>query len=94
MGYTVVVFAQVKLSSQAEADLAKFEKTMSELPQVRECHLLAGDFDYILKVVAKDWDDYQNFHAKVLTTAPSVTSVKSSLAIRGTKDDVGVPIEE
>ena len=61
---------------------------------VRECHLLAGDVDFLLKIVAKDWDDYQAFHSKVLTAAPNVTSVKSSLAIRTGKEEVGVPIVE
>ncbi len=94
LGYSVVVFAMVKLTSQAEKDLLAFETRIGELEMVRECHMLAGETDFILKVVAKDWDSYQEFLTNKLTTAPNVTSVKSSLAIRSAKDIPGVPIDE
>jgi DNA-binding Lrp family transcriptional regulator len=93
LGYGVTVFAMVKLTSQAEKDLAIFEKRIRELPIVRECHLLAGDMDFVLKIVAKDWDAYQEFVQNELLSGPNVTSVKSSLAIRTTKDEPGVPID-
>jgi len=93
LGYSVTVFAMVKLTSQAEKDLVEFEARIRELPMVRECHMLAGETDFILKVVAKDWDSYQEFLTKELTAAPNVTSVKSSLAIRSAKDIPGVPVE-
>lgn len=94
LGYTVTVFAMVKLTSQAEKDLDAFENHMKDLPMVRECHLIAGDIDFILKIVAKDWDSYQDFHKNKLTNAPNVISVKSSLTIRNGKDEPGVPIEQ
>ena len=94
LGYTVTIFALVKLSTQAEASLAEFEKYIEKLPMVRECSMLAGDVDFILKIVAKDWDSYQEFHKETLITAPHVESVKSSLSIRSSKDKPGVPIEE
>ncbi len=93
LGYSVTIFALVKLTSQAENDLVEFEKHIRQLPMVRECNMLAGDVDFILKIVAKDWDSYQEFLTKNLTAAPNVTSVKSSLAIRCAKDTPGVPIE-
>ncbi len=93
LGYSVVVLAMVKLTSQAEKDLQAFESRIGELEMVRECHMLAGETDFILKVVAKDWDSYQEFLTHELTTAPNVTSVKSSLAIRSAKDVPGVPID-
>jgi DNA-binding Lrp family transcriptional regulator len=93
LGYSVTIFALVKLTSQAENDLVEFEKRIKQLPMVRECHMLAGDVDFILKIVAKDWDSYQEFLTHNLTAAPNVTSVKSSLAIRSAKDSTGVPIE-
>ncbi len=93
LGYGVTVFALVKLTSQAETDLLGFEKRVKEWPMVRECHMLAGDVDFMLKIVAKDWDNYQEFLTHDLTAAPNVTSVKSSLAIRATKDAPGIPIE-
>ncbi len=93
MGYGVTVFAHVKLVSQAEADLNKFEDLIKSWPLVREAFMLAGETDFLLKVVAKDWDDYQHFLTTELTAAPNVTSVKSSLAIRPSKEEPGVPIE-
>ena len=93
LGYGVNVYAMVTLKSQAEKDLAEFENYITELPMVRECHMLAGDVDFMLKIVAKSWDDYQEFHASHLTSAPHVVSVKSSLSIRSSKNLPGIPIE-
>ena len=93
LGYGVTVFAQVKLVSQAENDLARFEERVRGWPQVREVWMLAGEVDFMLKIVARDWDDYQGFLTSQLTGAPNVISVKSSLAIRATKEEPGVPIE-
>ena len=93
MGYGVTVFAQVKLANHSDGDLNKFENLVGEWPQVRSCYMLAGETDFLLKIVAKDWDDYQKFLTTTLTLAPNVTSVKSSLTIRSSKDSPGVPIE-
>lgn len=93
LGYHVTVFAHVGLNSQAETDLRAFEKLVGEWEQVRECHMLAGETDFLLKVVARDWDDYQRFLTTKLTAAPNVAHVKSALAIRTAKLKPGVPIE-
>ncbi len=93
LGYGVTVFALVKLTSQAEKDLEAFEKKASDWPMVRECHMLAGDVDFMLKIVAKDWDNYQDFLTHQLTALENVTSVKSSLGIRSAKCEPGVPID-
>lgn len=93
MGYGVTVFAMVKLVSQAETDLKKFEDLALSWPMVRECHMLAGEVDFVLKIVSPDWDTYQQFLTSSLTGAPNVTSVKSALAIRASKDVPGVPID-
>jgi len=92
LGYAVTVFAQVGLSSQAEADLKAFENLMQSWPEVRECHMLAGETDFLLKIVALDWDAYQRFLTTRLTAAPNVSHVKSALAIRTCKSEPGVPI--
>ena len=93
LGFGVTVFAQVGLNSQAEADLKKFEELIATWPLVRECNMLAGETDFLLKVVAEDWDAYQRFLTTQLTAAPNVSHVKSSLAIRTSKMLPGVPIE-
>jgi DNA-binding Lrp family transcriptional regulator len=93
LGYAVTVFAQVGLSSQAEPDLKAFEALMASYPEVRECHMLAGEADFLLRIVATDWDAYQRFLTTRLTPAPNVSHVKSALAIRTSKSEAGVPIE-
>lgn len=92
MGFGVTVFAMVGLNRQTEADLKEFEDLTLTWPQVRECNMLAGDFDFILKVVAEDWDHYQKFLTTQLTAAKNVAHVKSALSIRTSKHQAGVPI--
>jgi DNA-binding Lrp family transcriptional regulator len=93
LGYNVTVFAQVGLTSQAEPDLVAFESLINSWAEVRECHMLAGETDFLLKVVAEDWETYQDFVMKKLTAAPNVAHVKSALAIRTSKLAPGVPVE-
>jgi DNA-binding Lrp family transcriptional regulator len=92
LGYGVMIFAQVGLTSQAEQDLRAFEALVETWPQVRECHMLAGETDFILKIVAEDWETYNRFLTTHLTTAPKVAHVKSALAIRRSKYQPGAPI--
>ncbi len=93
MGFSVTIFTMVKLSSHAENGLLNFQKNMKKWPMVRECYMLAGEEDFILKIVAKDWDAYQEFLTGDLTSSPNVDSVKSSMTIRTFKNEPGVPIE-
>jgi DNA-binding Lrp family transcriptional regulator len=93
LGFNVTVFAQVGLASQAEVDLEAFEKMVGGWPEVRECHMLAGEVDFLLRVVAADWDAYQHFLTTRLTAAPNVSHVKSALSIRVSKTVPGVPID-
>jgi len=94
LGYGVTIFAHVGLSSQAEADLKAFEALVDSWPLVRECHMLAGETDFLLKVVAHNWDAYQKFLTTHLTPAPNVSHVKSALAIRTSKSQPGVPVAQ
>lgn len=93
LGFEVQVFAMVGLQSQAEADLTAFENRCREWPLVRECHMLNGEVDFILKCVAPDLSTFQNFLTEQLTAAKNVASVKTSLVIRCAKDLPGVPFE-
>jgi len=94
LGYGVTVFTMVKLSSQADNDLKIFENHISKMDRVRECHMLAGEVDFILKIVAKDWDDYQGFLTNDLSNMPNVMTLKSSLAMRSAKRVAGVPVDQ
>lgn len=93
LGFEVQVFAMVGLVSQAEADLSAFEERCRQWPLVRECHMLNGEVDFILKCVAPDLSTFQTFLTEGLTSADNVASVKTSLVIRGAKDTPGVPFE-
>ncbi|MGE3770924.1 MAG: Lrp/AsnC family transcriptional regulator [Bdellovibrionales bacterium] len=94
LGYNVMAYTHVSLTSHAEGDLAKFEEQVKAWPQVRECLMVSGDVDYILKVVAEDWDSYQQFVTHHLTKASFVASVRSTLVIRAAKSECGVPIND
>ncbi|APX23357.1 MAG: Lrp/AsnC family transcriptional regulator [Rhodobacteraceae bacterium] len=93
LGFEVQVFAMVGLQSQAEVDLRAFEERCRAWPLVRECHMLNGEVDFILKCVAPDLSTFQSFLTGDLLTAPNVGSVKTSLVIRGAKDEPGVPFD-
>lgn len=93
LGFEVQVFAMVGLHSQAESDLVDFENRVKNWSLVRECHMLNGEIDFILKCVAPDLSSFQGFLTKELTSAPNVASVKTSLVIRCGKDEPGVPFD-
>jgi DNA-binding Lrp family transcriptional regulator len=93
LGFEVQVFAMVSLHRQAEADLSAFEARARAWPLVRECHMLNGEIDFILKCAAPDLSTFQSFLTGELTAAENVASVKTSLVIRGAKDVPGVPFE-
>ncbi len=94
LGYGVCVFALVGLSSQNETDLKLFEQKILSWPMVRECHMMAGETDFIIKIVAHNWDDYQKFLTQQLTAVPGVANVKSMLCVRTSKFNPGVPVDE
>ena len=93
LGYDVTVFALVHLSSQADADLKQFEEFVRGQPLVRECWMLSGEIDFILKCVAPDLKTFQSFVTE-LTAAPHVRNVKTSLTLRNSKDAALVPMED
>ncbi len=93
LGYEVMVFAMVSLKSQAGADLAAFEERAKAWPMVRECFMLNGEIDFLLKCMAPNLASFQAFLTDDLTAAPNVASVKTSLVIRSAKDAPGIPFE-
>jgi DNA-binding Lrp family transcriptional regulator len=92
LGCEVTAFAMVHLASQAEADLDAFEAFVRGEPLVRECWMLSGEIDFILKCVAPSLSKFQSFVA-ALTAAPHVRNVKTSLTLRASKDAAIVPAE-
>ncbi|MCK5575575.1 MAG: Lrp/AsnC family transcriptional regulator [Sphingomonadales bacterium] len=94
LGFSITVFAMVGLDSQAETDLKDFEERVAGWPLVRECFMLNGEIDFILKIVARDLSEFQQFLTSELTSAPHVASVKTSLTIRNSKCEPGIPMEK
>ena len=93
LGFDVTAFAMVGLRSQAEADLIAFEERARSSPIVRDCYMLSGEIDFLLKCVATDLGAFQDFIIHELTAAPNVASVKTSLVIRASKNAAGAPLE-
>jgi DNA-binding Lrp family transcriptional regulator len=92
LGCEVTAFAMVHLSSQAEADLQAFEGFVRRQPLVRECWMLSGEIDFLLKCVAPSLSKFQSLVTE-LTAAPHVLNVKTSLTLRNSKDAPMVPVE-
>lgn len=92
LGFDITMFAMVGLVSQAEADLVAFEERVKAWPLVRECWMLSGEVDFLLKCVAPDLKTFQTFVIEQLTAAPNVDGVKTSLTLRQVKGDPVVPI--
>ncbi|GAK34119.1 MULTISPECIES: Lrp/AsnC family transcriptional regulator [unclassified Iodidimonas] len=92
LGFGITVFALVSLRSQADADLQAFERKVADWPLVRECFMLNGEIDFILKIVARDLAEFQRFLTSELTSSTNVESVKTSLTIRSSKRVPGVPL--
>jgi DNA-binding Lrp family transcriptional regulator len=93
LGFEVQVFAHVGLTGQAEADLSAFEERCRNWPLVRECHMLNGEIDFLLKCVAPNLLSFQTFLTDELLATPNVSNVKTSLVIRTDKNEPGVPFE-
>ena len=70
------------------------EEMIEDWEEVRECHMLSGETDFLLKIVARDWDEFQQFLTGKLTPAPNVSNVKTALAFRTKKQKPGVPIDD
>src|SRR5258708_19775299 len=92
VGFEVIAFAMVGLHSQSEADLRAFENRVLAWPLVRECYMLSGETDFLLKCVAPDLTAFQDFVIDELTAAPNVASVKTTLLIRPLKFEPAAPL--
>lgn len=86
------VFVEITLSGQADEVLDAFEKAVARVPDVLECHLMAGTADYLLKVVAGDTEDFARIHRKYLATLPGVAQMQSSFALRTVRNTTALPV--
>lgn len=86
------VFVEITLSGQADEVLEAFEKEVARIPDVLECHLMAGSADYLLKVVARDTDDFARIHRRYLARLPGVAQMHSSFALRTVSKTTALPL--
>lgn len=93
LGYGIEAFTTVRLKDQSEADLRHFEKELIECENVREMFIISGDYDYMLRVVASDWEDYQDFINERLTKVDNIASIKTALTVKTVKYQPGIPLK-
>ena len=86
------VFVQIGLQREVESDLAAFEKAVRDIPEVMECYLMSGEFDYLIRVVVADMADFERIHKTELTRLPGVARVNSSFAIRTVQRKTELPL--
>jgi Lrp/AsnC family transcriptional regulator, leucine-responsive regulatory protein len=92
LGLANEFFVEVSLATQTEEAFNKFEKAVQSVPEILECHLMSGQFDYLLRVVAKNAEDYERVHRTKLARLPGLQRIQSSLALRTVKDWGGYPV--
>ena len=94
LGYPMTVFVWVWLKSHDQDSANKVIAAIQELPQVVECHFMAGDADFLLRVVAADLDDYRRFQAEYLGRIEGVRSLKTEIPLQKVKQTWEVPVHE
>ncbi|NKB26700.1 MAG: winged helix-turn-helix transcriptional regulator [Rhodobacteraceae bacterium] len=92
VGRPTTVFVEITLSGQADEVLDAFEREVALIPDVLECHLMAGTADYILKVVAEDTEDFARIHRRHLARLPGVAQMQSSFALRTVFKTTALPV--
>ena len=92
LGRPTTVFVEIRLSGQADEVLDAFERAVARIPDVLECHLMAGSADYLLKVVALDTEDFARIHRQHLATLPGVAQMQSSFALRTVFKTTALPV--
>lgn len=92
IGRPTTAFVEITLSGQADELLDAFERAVRQIPDVLECHLMAGSADYLLKVVAEDTDDFARIHRQHLARLPGVAQMQSSFALRTVFKTTALPV--
>ncbi|MEE4190842.1 MAG: Lrp/AsnC family transcriptional regulator [Halieaceae bacterium] len=93
LGMDVVVFATVSLTANGRQNLEAFEREIVRFPEVMECYTMAGIWDYMLKVVARDIAHYEDFVRNTLTTNESIRELHSHMAVTEIKNSTELPLE-
>lgn len=86
LGHQMTAIVHISLSGQFEKTLSDFESAVKRCPNILSCHLMSGEYDYILRIAARDLQDYERIHKEWLTAMPHVTKINSSFALREVVD--------
>lgn len=92
LGLSMQFFIEISLSNQSEKSFEAFERAVRDIPEILECHLMAGQSDYILRVVCEDADAFERLHRDLVTRLPGVARVHSNMSIREVKPLAGLPV--
>ncbi len=92
VGQALQAIVEVRLDHQTSASVARFEKEILKYPQVLECYLMAGDWDYVLRVTARDLEDFREFCVNSLAKIAGVGNVKSNICMKQVKYTTAFPI--
>ena len=92
VGLSGTVFVHIGLRREEQSELAAFEKAVRDIPEIMECYLMTGEFDYLLRVVVSDMADFERLHNEALTRLPGVARVNSSVAIRTVTKSTELPL--
>jgi Lrp/AsnC family transcriptional regulator, leucine-responsive regulatory protein len=90
LGHPVTVIVHISLSSQSEKHLAEFEAAVKTCPNVQMCYLMSGEHDFILRIAARDLEDFERIHKQSLSAMPHVARMHSSFALRNVIDRAGM----
>lgn len=93
LGYRVLVYAEISLNSQSDECLNNFEQAVKTCPEILECHLMAGEADYLIKVAARSTDHYEKIHRRTLSHLPGISKMKSNFVLRTIHEWEGYLIE-
>ncbi len=92
-GLPGTVFVHIALRREEQSELAAFEAAVQDIPEVMECYLMTGEFDYLLRVIIADMADFERLHSESLTRLPGVARVNSSVAIRTVRKTTELPLQ-
>ncbi|MGY6410194.1 MAG: Lrp/AsnC family transcriptional regulator [Alkalilacustris sp.] len=92
MGRPTTVYVEITLSGQSEEVLTAFERAVARVPDVLECHLMAGTADYLLKILARDTEDFARIHSRYLSRLPGVVGMQTSFALRTVVSTTAIPV--
>jgi Lrp/AsnC family leucine-responsive transcriptional regulator len=92
LGLSIEFFVEISLVAQSEQTLEAFEQAVRRVPEILECHLVGGQYDYLLRIAAEDAADYERIHRQAITRLPGVARIQSSLALRTVKPWTGLPV--